>query len=74
MTGKYTCPKEGCDYVQELFWADGDGIRDILAHEKEHETNTREVEKTERRECIKCEGKGYIEYAFIVDEDVPKTD
>ncbi len=71
--GKYTCPKEGCDYVKEVFYHDGDGIRDILTHEKDHKKTTVEVEKIGRDDCTRCDGKGYIEYTYTVDEDVSKT-
>jgi len=74
MASKYTCHEEGCDYVKELFWADGDGIREIIAHEKDHKKNVKEVEKTEREDCKHCDGKGYIEYTFTVDQDVSETD
>ena len=74
MPSKYTCHVEGCDYVRELFWADGDGIRDILDHEEDHKKNSIEVEKTDRKDCKNCDGKGYIEYTYTVDEDVSKTD
>jgi len=74
MPSKYTCHVEGCDYVRELFWADGDGIRDILDHEEDHKKNSIEVEKTDREDCKNCDGKGYIEYTYTVDEDVSKTD
>ncbi len=74
MGSKWTCHKEGCDYVQELFWSDGDGIRAILDHENSHRKNKREVEKTAKDECKHCEGKGYIEYTYTVDEDVSEAD
>ncbi len=74
MASKYTCHEEGCDYVQELFWADEEGIKSVLDHEKEHKKNTKEVTKTEREDCEHCDGKGYIEYTYTVDEDVSETD
>ena len=74
MPSKYTCHVEGCDFVQELFWADGEGVREILDHEEDHRKNTVEVEKTDRNDCTHCDGKGYIEYTYTVDEDVSKTD
>lgn len=72
--GKWTCPKADCDFVVELFYYDGSGIRSILDHEEEHRKNTIEVEKTDREDCKHCDGKGYIEYTYTVDEDVSKTD
>lgn len=74
MPSKYTCHVEGCDYVKELFWADGDGIREILDHEQDHRKNMEEVEVTEREDCKHCEGKGYIEYTYTLDQDVSKAD
>ena len=74
MASKYTCHEEGCDYVKELYWADGDGIREILTHEKDHRKNVREVEVTDKEDCKHCEGKGYIEYTYTIDQDVSETD
>jgi len=74
MASKYTCHKDGCGWEKELFWYDGSGIKEILDHEEDHRKNTIEVEKTERDDCKHCDGKGYIEYTYTVDEDVPKTD
>jgi len=74
MPSKYTCHEEGCDFVQELFWTDGDGIRAILDHENEHRKNVKEVEVTEREDCKKCDGKGYIEYTYTIEQDVSETD
>ncbi len=71
---RYTCPKKGCDYQVELFWYDGDDLTDILKHEADHKAKTKEVTKTEREDCEHCDGKGYIEYTYTVDEDVSKTD
>jgi len=53
---------------------DKDDIEEIFAHERSHKKNTREVEKIEKVPCEKCDGLGYIENRYIVDEDVPKTD
>ncbi len=36
--------------------------------------NTKEVEKIEKVPCEKCDGLGYIENRYIVDEDVSETD
>lgn len=72
--GNYRCPVKGCDWIKELFYHDGDGIRAVLDHEKEHRKNTIEVEKTGRDECKHCEGKGYIEYTYTIDEDVSSKD
>jgi len=74
MAGKFTCPEKDCDWNIELSYADGDGIRAILDHEKEHKKNTVEIEKTEREDCKHCDGKGYIEYTYTVDQDVSETD
>ena len=71
---KYTCPKEGCNYIKELFYYDGAGIRDILAHEEEHRKNTKEVIHKEKEDCDRCDGKGYIEYTYTIDEDVSEPD
>jgi hypothetical protein len=67
--GKYTCPETGCNYVKETGRLDRD-----VAHEREHRKNTTEVEKIEKVKCEKCDGLGYTENRYIVDEDVPKTD
>ena len=74
MGSKYTCHKEGCEWEIELFWYDGDDLTKILKHEAEHKAKTKEVTKTEREDCTKCDGKGYIEYTYTVDEDVSETD
>jgi len=74
MASKYTCPKADCGWETWLFWTDGEGIREILDHEEDHRKNTVEVEKTDRDDCKHCDGKGYIEYTYTVDEDVSKTD
>ena len=74
MASKYTCHVEGCDFVQELLWADGDGIKAILDHEKDHKKNVIEVEVKEKNDCKHCEGKGYIEYTYTIEQDVSKTD
>lgn len=72
--GNYTCPAKGCDWTMELFYHDGDGIRAILDHENGHKKETREVKKSEKEECTKCDGKGYIERWYTIDEDVPSKD
>lgn len=69
---KYKCLK--CDWEIELFYYNGDGIQVILKHEQDHKANTKEVEHTEREDCDKCDGKGYIEHTYTVDEDVPTKD
>ena len=74
MSSKYTCHKDGCGWEIELFWYDGDDLKKILKHEADHKAKTKEVTKTEREDCTKCDGKGYIEYTYTVDEDVSKTD
>jgi hypothetical protein len=68
--GKFRCHEKGCDWEIELFYHDGDGISKILAHERTHKENTKEVMKTGRNECKECEGKGYIEYTYTVDEPI----
>ena len=74
MASKYTCHIEGCDFVQELFWGDGDGIKAILDHEKNHKKYVREVEVKGKDDCKHCDGKGYIEYTYTIDQDVSEAD
>ena len=70
--GKYRCKL--CDWEFEVFYKDGDGIRTIIDHDNIHLKDTKEVKKMEKDECTKCDGKGYIERWYTIDEDVPKTD
>lgn len=74
MVSKYTCQKEGCSYIKELTYVDREGLEEIFDHEKTHRKNTREVIHKEREPCERCDGKGYLEYAYTVDEDVSETD
>jgi len=72
--GKYRCLEKGCDYVQETGRMDKEDLEEIFAHERLHKKNTKEVEKIEKVPCEKCDGLGYIENRYIVDEDVSETD
>ncbi len=72
MSSKYTCHR--CGWEIELFWYDGDDLKEILKHEAGHKAKTKEVKKIEREDCTKCDGKGYIEYTYTVDEDESETD
>ena len=67
---KYTCPEKGCDVIIE----GNDTIHEVLAHEKEHKKNKREVIKTEEVTCKHCDGKGTITEEYTVEEDVPEAD
>ena len=47
----------------------------IKKYQKEYNQRPEIKEKkTDREECKHCEGKGYIEYTYKVDEDLSKTD
>ena len=70
----YRCSEKGCEYVKETGRMDKDDLEEIFAHEKEHRKNTKEVEKIEKVKCERCDGLGYIENHYIVDEDVSETD
>jgi hypothetical protein len=72
--GKYTCPKEGCPYVKEIFYHDGSGIQDVLKHEKEHMGNKKIVTRTEKVPCKHCDGNGYTEETFDIEVDVSEAD
>jgi len=69
---KYTCPKPNCTFTSN----DHDNIREILAHEKTHKkAETTIGTRIIKDKCEHCDGKGYIENAYMVDiSDVPKTD
>ncbi len=70
--GKYHCKL--CDWEFDVFYNDGDGIRAIIDHDNSHLKDTKEVRKMEKEECTKCDGKGYIERWYTIDEDVPSKD
>ena len=71
---KYTCRVEGCDYVKELFYNDGVGIKEIIAHDKTHEKILNDLITIEETLCKECDGKGYTYRQIIIKRDVPKTD